>query len=531
MPAPTAKTPTRFHPFAGRDLPWLLDRQAAARPDKPFIIWEPSDGATQTWTYAEFALETHRVAAGLAARGVGEGEAVVIHLDNCPEFLFAWFGCSRLGAVAVTTNTRSTADELGYFIAHSRAVAAITQPRHLEVVRAAGDGLRWIACTAADADQPATVEIPSGVLRFADLRGDPASAPARPPEPLARNSIQYTSGTTSRPKGVVWTHANALWSATVNSAHARLTEDDVALFYFPLFHTNAMGWTVLATLGAGGTAVMLPRFSSRRFWEVARRHRCTWANMVMFTLRALTNAPDPEGHHFRFWACAADLAFVHQKWGIKTIGWFGMTETVSQTAVSDFEAFAPERCMGRPVPEYETAIRRDDGAEVAVGETGNLWIRGVPGVSMFLEYLDDPTATAAAFDTDGWFETGDQVMPLPDGHLMFQGRAKDMLRVGGENVAALEIEGAVMRVPGVLEVAVVGRPDPMLDEVPVAFVVARQPGAELAAEIKAHCDSALSDFKRPRDVRFVDELPKGLLDKVLKKELRARLIAETEAVA
>ena len=148
---------------------------------------------------------------------------------------------------------------------------------------------------------------------------------------------------------------------------------------------------------------------------------------------------------------------------------------------------------------------------------------------MFLEYLDDPAATAAAFDADGWFETGDQVMPLPDGSLMFQGRAKDMLRVGGENVAALEIEGAIMRVPGVLEVAVVGKPDAMLDEVPVAFVVARDPGDVLKAQIAARCAETLSDFKRPRDVLFVNEIPKGLLDKVLKKELRARLLPRDSA--
>ena len=525
MPAPTAKVATSFHPFAGRDLPWLLDDQATRQPEKPFIIWEPGTKDPVTFTYGDFAELTLGIAAGLAAQNVAQGDAVVIHLDNCPEFLLAWFACSRLGALAVTTNTRSTADELNYFIKHSGAVAAITQPRYAAVVAEAGPDLRWIACTEADGEQPASAP-PSGMLPFETLRGDPTLAPKRAPDPLARNSIQYTSGTTSRPKGVVWTHANALWSATVNAAHARLTGDDVALFYFPLFHTNAMGWTVLATLGAGATAVMMPRFSTRRFWPVSQQYRCTWAHQVMFTLRALANVPSPESHNYRAWFCAADMSIARERWGIKTIGWFGMTETISQTTVSDHERLTPERCMGRAVPEYEIAIRRADGTEVATGETGDLWIRGVPGVSMFLEYLDDPAATAAAFDADGWFETGDQVMPLPDGNLMFQGRAKDMLRVGGENVAALEIEGAIMRVPGVLEVAVVGKPDAMLDEVPVAFVVARDPGDALKAQIAARCVETLSDFKRPRDVLFVDEIPKGLLDKVLKKELRARLLPQ-----
>ena len=525
MPAPSAKLPTSYHPFAGRDVAWLLDDQARARSDKAFIIWEPSRGEGRTYTYGDFALETRRLAAGLALQGVKAGDRVLIHLDNCPEFLLTWFACSRLGAVSVTTNTRSTQDELAYFMEHGTATVAVTQPKYARLVQAAGPALRWVACTRLDADEPPAEPAPPSMLAFDSLASD-AACPDRPADPMAHNSIQYTSGTTSRPKGVVWTHANVLWSATVNATHARLTADDVAIFYFPLFHTNAMGWTVLPTLGSGGTAVMLPRFTSKRFWDISLKHGCTWANQVIFTLRALANVPDPERHSYRAWFCAADMAMVRERWGIKTIGWFGMTETISQPTVSDHDRLAPERCMGRPTPEYEVAIRRDDGSEAAVGEVGDLWIRGVAGVSLFLEYLNSPDATAAAFDADGWFETGDQVMALPDGSIMFQGRAKDMLRVGGENVAALEIEAAIQRTAGVIEVAVVGRPDPMLDEVPVAFVVARQPSEALRGEILAVCERSLSDFKRPRDVRFLDELPKGLMDKVLKKDLRQWLVDE-----
>jgi crotonobetaine/carnitine-CoA ligase len=309
----------------------------------------------------------------------------------------------------------------------------------------------------------------------------------------------------------------------VSAAHARLTERDVHIFYFPLFHTNALAWSMLATLASGGTAVLLPRFSSSRFWTLSRRYGCTWAHMVMFTLRALAQTPDPEDHSFRFWGGTGDLSFVSKRWGIKTIGWFGMTETVSQCTVSSFDEIGPEDSMGMPALEYEVAVRREDGTEVAFGETGHLWIRGIPGISLFYEYLNDPDATAHAFDARGWFATGDLASVRSSGHFFFEGRAKDMLKVGGENVAAIEIESAIAGVPGVVEVAVVGRADPMLDEVPVAFVVAEMPGAELEAAIHAACRRALSDFKRPREIRFVPQLPKGLLDKVLKKELRALL--------
>jgi len=179
--------------------------------------------------------------------------------------------------------------------------------------------------------------------------------------------------------------------------------------------------------------------------------------------------------------------------------------------------------MGRCAQEYEIAIVRDDGTEAGFDETGRLWVRGVAGLSMFLEYLHDPVATAAAFDADGWFDTGDEVMAGEDGRVIYVGRAKDMLKVGAENVAAVEIERVINLVPGVIDSAVVAKSDPMLDEVPVAFVVSDAPGPDLEAAIHAACEAALSRFKRPREVHFITELPKGLLGKVLKKDLRERL--------
>ena len=142
---------------------------------------------------------------------------------------------------------------------------------------------------------------------------------------------------------------------------------------------------------------------------------------------------------------------------------------------------------------------------------------------MFLEYLNNPQATDAAFDANGWFNTGDDVKLHPDGNIHFVSRAKDMLRVGEENVAALEVESVINRVPGVVECAVVGKPDDMLEEVPIAFVVAKEPSPELERLILALCAEALAKFKQPREIRFVPQLPKGLLDKTLKRELRSML--------
>ncbi|WP_370309847.1 AMP-binding protein [Sinimarinibacterium flocculans] len=523
MPAPTALRAPAFHAFTGRNLPWLVDAQAASRGERPYLIWEPFDATGRTWTYAQFAEETRAYAAGLAAMGVAPGTFVLVHMDNCPEFLFLWHACARLGAIAVTTNTHSTADELAYFARHSGATVAVTQPKFASLLTGLPHAFRWIAVAATDSGRAPDSPPAADLVPLARLRGNPQDAPARPPDPLAPNSVQFTSGTTSRPKGVVWTQGNALWAARTLASILELTAEDRGIVHFPLFHTNALAYSMLSTLWAGASAVLTPRFSASRFWEISVRQRCTWASMSPFPIRALLTQPDPPAHDYRVWTFAGDLAMVHERWGIRTTGWYGMTETVSACISTEQGFTGPEGAMGRPRPEYEISVRRDDGSEAGPDEPGRLYVRGVPGLSLFHEYLHDPEATAAAFDDDGWFETGDEVVARPQGELFFVGRTKDMLKVGGENVAAIEIETVIATVPGVVECAVVGKPDDMRDELPVAFVVAERPGAELEAAIRACCEDKLSAFKRPHEIRFIERLPTGLLGKILKKDLRAML--------
>jgi crotonobetaine/carnitine-CoA ligase len=179
--------------------------------------------------------------------------------------------------------------------------------------------------------------------------------------------------------------------------------------------------------------------------------------------------------------------------------------------------------MGRPSPFYEVEVRRPDGTPVAPGETGSLFVRGVRGSSLFLEYLDDPQATAAAFDEWGFLITGDLVRYETDGSLSFADRAKDMLKVGAENVAASEVEAVIRTVPGVKEVAVVGQAHALYDEVPVAFVITDPAAADVVDRALSSCREQLAKFKVPWSIHVVDELPRSLLGKVAKAELRGQL--------
>ncbi len=194
-------------PFDGLDVPWLLKLRAEVRRDHPFLIWAPFDAPARRWSYGEFHERVGALAAGLARRGVKPGEYVLIHLDNCIEALLAWFACVELGAVAVTTNTRSAPAEIEYFADHCGAVAAITQPAYAEVVAQNCRNIRWMAVTSHDAGTAPAQAVSRGD-GFESLFADSADRPRRATDPLAPCSVQYTSGTTSRPKAVLWTHAN-----------------------------------------------------------------------------------------------------------------------------------------------------------------------------------------------------------------------------------------------------------------------------------------------------------------------------------
>src|ERR1700726_4994453 len=343
-------------PFAGLDVPWLLRMRAETRRDHPFLIWAPFDAPARIWAYGEFVL---------------------IHLDNCVEAVLAWFACVELGAIAVTTNTRSAPAEVEYFAGHCGAVAAITQPAYAEMVAAHCRNLRWIAMISHDAGAAPAHGAPQRSDSFEALFADSADRPRRAIDPVAQCSVQYTSGTTSRPKAVLWTHANALWGAKVNASHQDLHQGDVHQTYLPLFHTNALAYSMLASLWVGASCVIQPRFSARRFWSVALEHNCTWTSTIPFCMKALLEHEIPKQHEFRLWGTAVCEPPAFAAFGVKIIGWWGMTETITHGIIGEVDQPNTPMSIGRAAAEYSIRITGDDGAPTPVGGTGNLLIKGV----------------------------------------------------------------------------------------------------------------------------------------------------------
>jgi crotonobetaine/carnitine-CoA ligase len=507
----------------GRDIAWMLDQRAEHRGDHDFLVWSPKEGAGRSWTYAEFAAATRRLAAGLSARGIGVGDKVLIHAENCSEAVLAWYACARVGAVAVTTNTRSVAAEIEYFATHTGAKGAITQPKLLATVQQGAPNLEWIAVTADNSGEAATEEIPAGVDTFESLLGDEAAWTGREPDATLPAGILFTSGTTSKPKAVVHTHANALWAMRVNPNNIDFRQDDTYLCYLPFFHVNTQGWAIWTVLGAGGTVVLQPKFSASRFWSVIGEHSVTHISLIPFVFKAIGAEPIPD-HTVRVGVFGLIMPFLDDWLKMRVMAAYGMTELVGHCIASSPHEQYPDLAMGRVTPGYEwLVVNHETGRPAEVGEMGELWIRGVRGVSVFLEYFNNPEANEKMFTEDGWCRTGDIVRLEAGGNIFYCDRDKDALKVGGENVSAREVEDACRGVVGIDDLAVVAKSHDMLDMVPVVFIVrndAAPSEAEMSTAILETCRQNLADFKVPRAVYFIDELPTAELGKIAKNKLR-----------
>ena len=482
------------------DVPgWLLERSMETT---PALTWVAIDGTVSTWNYAELVDHVLRRAAGLQGRGVERGDVIALVMDNSAEMVISWLAVIAAGASAVCVNTRSAAAELSWILNHSGAIGCIADDNHLAEIYNSSPHLSWL--------------VPTSALASLD---DGARDWMRPPiESHALASVLYTSGSTSRPKGVRWTHANCLWAARVNAGHQELTSSDRYLITLPLFHTNALAYQLLASTQVGAHVILTPRFSASRFWQWATTFECTWTGVVHFIVRALRSQPVPAAHSFRGWAGSGVVHADDSLAKVPITGWYGMTETISHplySRVDEIESM-PAGSIGRAAPEYQVRVNPD---------SGELLVHGVRGISLFDGYLHDEEATKSSLSTDGWFRTGDRVSIDEQDNFFFTERLGDVFKVGAENVSAAEIEAALLRTPGVREVCVVAAPDPMLTSVPVAFVIPEADVNELELEsrLQESARTSLADFKKPREYRFVTEFPRSTLNKIAKGRLREQL--------
>ena len=488
------------------------DRAVASVPHRPFLLWDDGSGATSSWTYQQFDRVLTEVAGWLADAGIKPGDGIHLTLPNSPAFVALWLAGMRMGAWILPADPQATAPEI-------RQQIELARPR-LGICSAGSD--RAYAEAAGLLDHVTTVHPLDPEL--APVRGPALNwYQLQRPVPGDRAAVMFTSGTTSTPKGVQVTQANYAFAGDVMAAAAALTAAHRQFVVLPLFHANAQYYSFASAICAGASVALMPRFSATRYMEQAARHQVTHASlfaapMRMILARGAERVPGFSLQHVWYAQNISDAQYQELTgiFGCRPRQLYGMTETIP--AVLTNSALAPEPgAMGHPTLGCRVRLGDvEDGGEVAVGEVGEILVAGVPGATLFDGYLRNPATTAAAM-RDGWFRTGDRAIVDDRGYYRFAGRGSDMLKVAGENVSAVEVEGVLAQHPQVLEAAVVSRPDAMRDEVPVGYVV-RAPGAAdlTSSALTDWCAQRLAPAKRPRDIYFVPELPRTSVGKIRK---------------
>ena len=489
------------------------------------------DGALR-YTYAQFFDRCDRWAAHLHAAGVRPGDRVVYIAPNTHANLEGYYAVPMLGAVLVPVNYRLTADDFRYLITHSGASVVCAHADYLEAV----DGIR--------ADVPGVrhfVALEGARDGWVDYEAAVAAAPPLPPLPAVNESglltINYTSGTTSRPKGVMITHRNAWTNCVGVLVHIPMTAADRYLWTLPMFHAN--GWTfVWIVTAVGGTHVCLRKVDPAAVFDRVRHERITMLCAAPTVLIGLANAPAearrgvPTGVRVLTAGAppaAATIARIEGECGWVVTHVYGLTET--SPFISVCEALPEHSSLPA---DQRAAIKARQGVElVATGEIRVVDEHGheVPhdaatigeivarGNVVMAGYYNDPEATAAAI-RDGWFHSGDAAVVHPDGYVEIRDRFKDVIISGGENISSVELEGILLRHPSILEVAVVGLADEQWGETPHAFVVVR-PGADVSADdLREFARANMAHFKVPRGFHFVETLPKTATGKIQKYILR-----------
>ncbi|MFD9430052.1 long-chain fatty acid--CoA ligase [Streptomyces sp. NPDC060002] len=498
----------------------ILDHHVAQRPDAVAVTQED-----RRLTVRALHERVNRLAAGLTELGVGRGDVVGLLLYNRPEFLELVYAVNRVGAVFLPLNYRLSEDEWAYILDHSRAKAVVTEPEFLRAADRVAErltGLERRILVDGEAPSDRWTGYEALLERHRGARVEPVDV-----EPDDLQRLMYTSGTTSRPKGVRITYGNLHAKNVAQIVQFGLTSADTTLVAGPLYHVGGLDMPALPVLYAGGGVVLQRRFDAAGVLRAIQEHRVTNAWLAPVMVNAVLEVPDRESYDttsMRFIVGGGEKTpepVLRRIMNAFPNAWFadayGLTETVSGDTFLDREhALSKLGSVGRPVAHTRVRIVDDMDQEVPAGELGEITLRGP---KVFAGYWRDEKATAAAL-RNGWFHTGDIGHVDEDGFLFIDDRKKDMIVSGGENIATPEVERVLYEHPAVLEAAVVGLTHPRWGEVPRAFVVFR-PGASAGAdELREFCRERLARFKVPARIDLVGELPRTPSGKVLKRTLR-----------
>lgn len=476
------------------------------------------DETGERLSFAEIESDSASIAARLQAEGVAPGDRVGVMLRNCPAFPLVWLAICRLGAAMVPLNVNYKVADAGYILGHATPKVVVSAPEFVDVISAASDGM----------DQRPSVL--RADLRALDLRDRGRAQADLDPHVLA--NVQYTSGTTGHPKGCMLSHG--YWLALAERMRREmidLDEADVMMTAQPFYYMDPQ-WNVVVALLTGARLVVLDGFHPSSFWSKVRAHGVTFfycLGAMPTLLLKMPPHPDDRAHRVRKVLCSAIPPSQHQtlqdRWGVPWQEAFGMTETGGDLAVFDSERdqLVGSGSIGRPLAGREARVVDDAGMDVSPGTTGELLLRGD---WMMQGYFRDAQATQRMF-RDGWFHTGDIVQQDEQGRFYYVSRKKEMIRRGGENISAAEVEDVIQSHPDVASAACLPEPDDIRGEEVKAIIILKDDASIGKADpqpLIAHCEARLARFKVPRFWSFrVDDFPRTPSERVEKHKLATQL--------
>jgi crotonobetaine/carnitine-CoA ligase len=519
----------------------LLEKQSKKYADKVFLHYEKqtksaveNDGSNfkQTLSYKEFDRQVNRASHYLSSLNLGKGDVYNLHLPNCPAFLILWFAGIRLGAVMMPTNMLASEIELSWLLSHSGSRISFTTTQNQPVVercKIRAQRLQHIIICDPDTNTPLENSFESKLSRYShnSIKEKNPKADVNASDLAA---IMYTSGTTSKPKGVMVTHDNYLKAGTTVADALEISEQDRHLVVLPMFHGNAQYYSTMSTLISGASMVLMDRFSASQYFDKCRQYNCTVSSLFAAPIRMILAQPENACHgtnSLRVVIYAQNITEEqtkdwHRRFNAPLCQLWGMTETMGPPLMNPLRGERKNWTVGKPVGGYEVQLVNQTGDRVSPGTAGEIIVRGLPGETIMAGYFNNPEATQATI-RNGWLHTGDNAIQDKDGYFRFVDRLKDMIKRSGENVSAGEVESVLLLHPAVFECAVIGLNDKIRDQRIAAVVVCKSDQKASARELIEFCREHLASFRVPEIIIFKDQLPKTSVGKIQKNLIRTEL--------
>ena len=502
----------------------LWNARVAISPDFQFLVFEDEKGEVREFTYREFDNWVRQIRLRLAAEGVEKGDRVALCSHNCPEGLAIRFALAGLGIVLASVNPCSSEHDLEVYqeLCTPRVVIILGGNHQAHF----GEGAAWRA----------SVHVIEGEEAYELCRYDyqekriVCDESYAAPDPLDTLEIVFTSGTTSRPKGVEITQSNAVHAARIGAMALSLRANDRFLIAVPLFHVDAPYCAVASSVLTGGTVILLAKFSASRYLAQCRRHRATVTHCVAMMIKTML-LQEPSVHDtehdlrqisYFMKLSADDVQKCSKRFGVRMLNSYGLSESVTSVTMDCLTGECNPDAIGLPIHPFEIAIWDENHEPMPCGEAGEIVVKGIPGHTIMKGYYGNLEATADAIIGGEWLRTKDLGFIDEQGNVHFVDRIKNIIKCKGENISATEVEECLAQCEGVTDVAVIGVADEICGEKVLAIVVTGEEPGVLEEQLRAHCTQKLATFKWPAENVMVVGLPYTATCKIDRKELMRR---------